>query len=34
MVIGLVLVFIVLFMPRGLLGFRRMLGFGQWRATT
>jgi len=33
MVIGLVLVFIVLFMPRGLLGFRRMLGFGQWRAT-
>jgi len=34
MVIGLVLVFIVLFMPRGLLGFRRMLGFSQWRATT
>jgi branched-chain amino acid transport system permease protein len=32
-VIGLVLVFIVLFMPKGLLGFRRMLGFGQWRAT-
>jgi branched-chain amino acid transport system permease protein len=33
-VIGLVLIFIVLFMPKGLLGFRRMLGFGQWRATT
>jgi branched-chain amino acid transport system permease protein len=33
-VIGLVLVFIVLFMPKGLLGFRRMLGFRQWRATT
>jgi branched-chain amino acid transport system permease protein len=32
-VIGLVLVFIVLFMPRGLLGFRKMRGFGQWRAT-
>jgi branched-chain amino acid transport system permease protein len=32
-VIGLVLIFIVLFMPRGLLGFRRMLGFSQWRAT-
>ncbi len=32
-VIGLVLVFIVLFMPRGLLGFRRLLGFRQWRAT-
>ena len=33
-VIGLVLIFIVLFMPKGLLGFRRMLGFRQWRATT
>jgi branched-chain amino acid transport system permease protein len=32
-VIGLVLVFIVLFMPKGLLGFRRLLGFRQWRAT-
>jgi branched-chain amino acid transport system permease protein len=32
-VIGLVLVFIVLFMPKGLLGFRKMLGFGQWRTT-
>jgi branched-chain amino acid transport system permease protein len=32
-VIGLVLIFIVLFMPRGLLGFRKMLGFSQWRAT-
>ena len=32
-VIGLVLVFILLFMPRGLLGFRRLLGFRQWRAT-
>jgi len=32
-VIGLVLIFIVLFMPKGLLGFRRMLGFRQWRAT-
>jgi branched-chain amino acid transport system permease protein len=32
-VIGLVLIFIVLFMPKGLLGFRKMLGFGQWRAT-
>ena len=33
-VIGLVLIFIVLFMPKGLLGFRSMRGFGQWRATT
>jgi len=33
-VIGLVLIFIVLFMPRGLLGFRKMLGFSQWRATS
>ena len=32
-VIGLVLIFIVLFMPKGLLGFRKMLGFAQWRAT-
>jgi branched-chain amino acid transport system permease protein len=32
-IIGLVLVFIVLFMPKGLLGFRSMRGFGQWRAT-
>jgi branched-chain amino acid transport system permease protein len=32
-VIGLVLIFIVLFMPGGLLGFRKMRGFGQWRAT-
>jgi branched-chain amino acid transport system permease protein len=32
-VIGLVLIFIVLFMPKGLLGFRRILGFRQWRAT-
>ena len=32
-VIGLVLIFIVLFMPKGLLGFRRMLGFRQWRTT-
>jgi branched-chain amino acid transport system permease protein len=33
MVIGLVLIVIVLFMPRGLLGFRRRLGFKQWRTT-
>jgi branched-chain amino acid transport system permease protein len=33
MVIGLVLIVIVLFMPRGLLGIRTMLGFKQWRAT-
>jgi branched-chain amino acid transport system permease protein len=33
-VIGLVLVFIVLFMPRGLLGFRHLVGFRQWRATS
>src|SRR5437667_7145996 len=33
MVIGLVLIFIVLFMPKGLLGIRAMLGFKQWRAT-
>jgi branched-chain amino acid transport system permease protein len=32
-VIGLVLVFIVLFMPRGLLGFRHLAGFRSWRAT-
>ncbi len=32
-VIGLVLIAIVLFMPKGLLGFRRLLGFKQWRAT-
>lgn len=33
MVIGLVLIVIVLFMPRGLLGVRRRLGFKQWRTT-
>jgi branched-chain amino acid transport system permease protein len=33
MVIGLVLIVIVLFMPKGLLGFRRRLGFKQWRTT-
>ena len=32
-VIGVVLIVIVLFMPKGLLGFRRLLGFKQWRAT-
>jgi branched-chain amino acid transport system permease protein len=32
-VIGVVLIAIVLFMPKGLLGFRRLLGFRQWRAT-
>jgi branched-chain amino acid transport system permease protein len=32
-VIGLVLVFIVLFMPRGLLGFRHLLRLGSWRTT-
>jgi branched-chain amino acid transport system permease protein len=32
-VIGLVLVFIVLFMPKGLHGFRTLRGFRQWRAT-
>ncbi len=32
-VIGLVLVVIVLFLPKGLLGLRRALGFGRWRAT-
>jgi branched-chain amino acid transport system permease protein len=32
-VIGLVLVFIVLFMPRGLLGFRHLIGFSSWRTT-
>jgi branched-chain amino acid transport system permease protein len=32
-VIGLVLVSIVLFMPRGLLGFRHLLGFRSWRTT-
>ncbi|MBI1846710.1 MAG: branched-chain amino acid ABC transporter permease [Candidatus Rokubacteria bacterium] len=31
-VIGLVLVLIVLFMPKGLLGFRRVQGFAQWRS--
>ena len=34
MIIGLVLIFIVLFMPRGLLGFRRLAGIRSWRATT
>ncbi len=33
MVIGLVLIVIVLFMPKGLLGFRKRLGFKQWRTT-
>jgi branched-chain amino acid transport system permease protein len=33
MIIGLVLVFIVLFMPRGLLGFRRLADLRSWRAT-
>ena len=32
-VIGVVLIVIVLFMPKGLLGFRRRLGFKQWRTT-
>ena len=32
-VIGLVLILIVLFMPKGLLGFRKRLGFKQWRTT-
>jgi ABC-type branched-subunit amino acid transport system permease subunit len=32
-IIGLVLVFIVLFMPRGLFGLRRVLGLRPWRAT-
>ena len=32
-VIGLVLIFIVLFMPKGLLGFRELLGGRRWRAT-
>ena len=32
-VIGLVLIVIVLFMPRGLLGYRKVLGFSQWRAS-
>ena len=32
-VIGLVLVFIVLFMPKGLLGVRELLGGWRWRAT-
>ena len=32
-VIGFVLILIVLFMPKGLLGFRRRLGFKQWRTT-
>lgn len=34
MVIGLVLIFIVLFMPRGLLGFRRLADIRSWRATS
>src|SRR5919201_2252905 len=33
LVIGGVLIVIVLFMPRGLLGYRKVLGFSQWRAT-
>jgi branched-chain amino acid transport system permease protein len=33
-VIGVVLVVIVLFMPRGLLGLRRLLGVRAWRTTT
>ena len=32
-VIGLVLIVIVLFMPKGLLGFRRLLGVPPWRTT-
>jgi branched-chain amino acid transport system permease protein len=32
-VIGVVLIVIVLFMPKGLLGFRKRLGFKQWRTT-
>jgi branched-chain amino acid transport system permease protein len=32
-VIGLVLIAIVLFMPRGLLGLRGLLGVRRWRAT-
>jgi branched-chain amino acid transport system permease protein len=32
-VIGVVLVVIVLFMPRGLLGLRRLFGVRSWRAT-
>ncbi len=32
-VIGLVLIFIVLFMPKGLLGIRELLGGRRWRAT-
>jgi branched-chain amino acid transport system permease protein len=32
-VVGLVLVAIVLFMPRGLIGIRRALGFRRWRTT-
>jgi len=32
-VIGVVLVVIVLFLPKGLLGLRRALGFARWRAT-
>jgi branched-chain amino acid transport system permease protein len=32
-VIGVVLVAIVLFLPRGLLGLRRVFRFGRWRAT-
>jgi branched-chain amino acid transport system permease protein len=32
-VIGLVLIVIVLFMPRGLFGLRRLLGIRAWRAT-
>jgi branched-chain amino acid transport system permease protein len=33
-VIGVVLVVIVLFMPKGLLGLRRLVGLRSWRATT
>jgi branched-chain amino acid transport system permease protein len=33
LVIGVVLILIVLFMPKGLLGFRKIRGFSQWRAT-
>jgi ABC-type branched-subunit amino acid transport system permease subunit len=32
-VIGLVLIFIVLFMPKGLLGIRELLGGRRWRTT-
>jgi branched-chain amino acid transport system permease protein len=33
-VIGLVLIVIVLFMPRGIVGLRSLLRFRPWRATT